>query len=182
MTAVLALDLSKRSTGFAVWEHGSDTARFGSWVLGSEFTPDGGTYCKLHRQLADLRRLVQFEHLFFEEPLHPAKLQGHTNIDSLRVLSGLAAHAQSYGEAVGLRTVRGVNLSSWRVPFIGSQKRGTVRADLKSMTMERCRQLGFKPRNDDEADALGLLDYAITALGFTPPWRMTNALLPPLSA
>lgn len=178
--SILALDLSKRSTGFAIWEEGSQSAHYGTWVLGSEMTPDGATYCKLHQQMSDIYRLCKFEHLFFEEPLNPAILQGHTNINSLRVLAGLAAHAQSFGEAMGMRTINSVHLNSWRATFIGKQKRGTKRATLKDLSIERCHQLGWNPKNDDEADALGLLDYACTFRGIIPPWRKSEVLRPPL--
>lgn len=179
---ILALDLSKRSTGWAVWPAGSDKPRYGHWVLGSEFTSDGRTYCKLHQNLADLHQVVPFEHIYYEEPLRPEMMQGNTNIVTLRVLTGLAAHACSFAEAYSLRTVKAVNISTWRADFIGRQKRGTKRETLKSLTMERCRQLGFAPRRDDEADALGILDYACTASGVIPPWRANEVLRPPLGA
>src|SRR3546814_16167055 len=136
MSAIVALDLSKRSTGWALWEQGSDSARFGTWVLGSEYTSRGATYRKLRQHVADLSRLVTIEHIFFEEPLRPEQLQGHTNIDSLRVLTGLAAMAECLGEALGCRIVRGVSPSTWRVNFICSQKRGTKSATLKDLTKE----------------------------------------------
>lgn len=177
---ILSMDLSKRSTGWAYWNASSDLPSYGTWELGSAFTPNGATYCKLHQQMSDLHRLCKFEHLFFEEPINPAKLQGHTNIETLRVLSGLAAHAESFGEAMGMRTINAVNLSSWRATFIGKQKRGTKRATLKDLSIERCHQLGWKPKNDDEADALGLLDYACTFRGIIPPWRLNEVLRPPL--
>lgn len=177
---ILALDLSKRSTGWAIWPEGSETARFGHWVLGSAYTSDGGTYAKLHQCMGELYQVVAFEHVFIEEPIHPANLSGHTNIDTLRVLAGIAAHAESFAEAFGIRTFRRINVSSWRRDFIGPQKRGTKRATLKSLTMERCRQLGFNPRRDDEADALGLLDYACTLRDVIPPWRVDEVLRPPL--
>src|SRR3546814_16325839 len=68
--------------------------------------------------------------------------------------------AECLGEELGCRIVRGVSPSTWRVNFIGSQKRGTKRATLKDLTKERCRQLGMKPQNDDEADAIGILTHA----------------------
>src|SRR3546814_11504950 len=105
MSAIVALDLSKRSTGWALWEQGSDSARFGTWVLGSEYTSRGATYRKLRQHVADLSRLVTIEPIFFEEPLRPEQLQGHTNIDSLRVLTGLAA-MRSEERRVGKACVR----------------------------------------------------------------------------
>lgn len=173
---ILALDLSKRSTGWALLDSTSSKARYGSWVLGSEYTPDGAVYCKLHKSMSEIYQICKFEHLYFEEPLHPAKLQGGTNINSLRVLSGLASHAESFGEAYSLRTINRVNISSWRSSFLGPQKRGTKRPVLKEISMEKCRAYGWNPKNDDEADALGILDYACTARGFVPPWRAHEQL------
>ncbi|PTR06418.1 MULTISPECIES: hypothetical protein [unclassified Novosphingobium] len=189
---ILALDLSKRGTGWAVWIEGTDAPRYGSWVLGSEFTTRGQTYAKLHANLLDLRALCRFEHLYFEEPISPAQLSGHTNIDTLRVLSGLAAHAESFAHAMGLRTAQAINVSSWRGDFIGriaaSDARKRAKAanrsasdSLKALTIERCRHLGFKPRTNDEADALGLLDYACGLRGLTPPWRQNEVLRPMLT-
>src|SRR3546814_16946253 len=85
--------LSKRSTGWALWEQGSDSARFGTWVLGSEYTSRGATYRKLRQHVADLSRLVTIEHLFFEEPLRPEHRPGNTNTDSLTGLTGLPSLA-----------------------------------------------------------------------------------------
>jgi hypothetical protein len=180
MSTIVALDLSKRSTGWALWEQGSDSARFGTWTLGSEYTSRGGTYRKLRQHVADLSRLVDIQHIFFEEPLRPEQLQGHTNIESLRVLTGLAATAECLGEELGCRTVMPVHNKTWRAQFIGRQKRGTGRETLKDLAKERCRQLGMKPRNDDEADAIGLLDYGCEALGIVPVWRRGEVLRPPL--
>jgi hypothetical protein len=51
---------------------------------------------------------------------------------------------------------------------------------LKDYTMERCRQLGLKPRSHDEADAIGLLDYCLHMKGVTPPWAADEVLRAPL--
>jgi hypothetical protein len=59
-------------------------------------------------------------------------------------------------------------------------KRGTKRQALKDFVEARCRDLGMKPRNDDEADALGILDYDLTFAGITPPWRLQRAPVQPL--
>lgn len=180
VSGFLALDLSKRSTGFAIWQEGWETARYGHFVLGSEYTSNGRTYAKLHERMSELYQVCRFDRLFFEEPIHPAQLTGHTNVDTLRVLAGLAAHAESFGEVMGCRTIMRINVSSWRGPFIGPQKRGTKRTTLKELTMERARQLGFRPRKDDEADAIGILTHCILLSGITPPWLLAETLRPPL--
>lgn len=177
----LALDLSKRRTGWAFWRAGDDCARIGHWVLGSEFTSDGATYAKLHGHLIDLHRVTPLGGIYLEAPIHPANLGGHTNIATLRVLAGLAAHVHSFAAAMKLPQPAEINISSWRKDFIGSQKRGTKRQTLKTLTMERCRQLGHAPRFDDEADAFGILDYALDFHEhITPPWRADEVLRPPL--
>lgn len=178
---ILALDLSKYRTGWAYWDGTSEKARFGHWKLGSEYTTEGDTYIKLQKCLMDHHRLMRIEHCYLEQPINPANLSGHTNIDTLRILSGLAAHVQSFGRAVGFRSILEINVSSWRRDFIGPQKRGTKRQTLKTLCMERCRQLGFAPRYDDEADAIGLLTYAILLRGITPPW-LSNEVLRPMFA
>lgn len=41
-------------------------------------------------------------------------------------------------------------------------KPDTLRKYLKTAAFERCRELGWEPRNDDESDALGLWSYGET--------------------
>ncbi|MBK6800341.1 MAG: hypothetical protein IPG83_02320 [Novosphingobium sp.] len=180
MTKIIALDLSKRSTGWAIWEAGWANPRYGSVQLGSEYTTDGGCYVKLHSVLRDLRTtLCRFESIYYEDPINAMALTGHTNADTLRVLSGLAAHACSFGHAMGIR-VQAVNITSWRRHFVGKMPRGTKTKDWKDYAGERCRQYGWKPKNSDEADALGILDYAVSLEGKTPPWISNETLRAPL--
>ena len=178
---IIALDLSKRSTGWACWQEGWDMPRYGHVQLGSEYTDDGRTFCKLHGVLDELRSTVcRFERMYFEEAINPQALGGNTNIDTLRVLAGLCAHALSYGSARSLRNVQAVNVTSWRKHFLGKMARGTKSKQLKDYAIERCRQYGFQPRRDDEADALGILDYACELQGIRPPWRANEVLRQPL--
>ncbi len=153
--------------------------RYGSVMLGSEFTSAGQVYGKLHQTLSDLRMVCRFERIFYEEAINPAALSGHTNIDTLRLLSGLAAHVESFAYATGCR-VQAVNITTWRRHFIGKMARGTKSKDLKDYARERCRQYGWKPQTSDEADALGILDYACDAVGMVPAWRDGEVLRQPL--
>src|SRR3546814_17220261 len=149
MSAIVALDLSKRSTGWALWEQGSDSARFGTWVLGSEYTSRGATYRKLRQHVADLSRLVTIEHIFFEEPLRPEQLKGHTNIASLRVLTGLDATAECLSEELGCRTLIAVHTKTWRALVICRQQRGTGRESVKELAKARPRTRATHPPNND---------------------------------
>lgn len=180
LVGIIALDLSKRSTGWAVWQPGWGKPRYGSVQLGSEFTSDGQTYVKLHSFLTDIRTTIcKFDQIYFEEPINPQALSGHTNIDTLRVLAGLAAHTQSFGYAMGCQT-QSVNITSWRKFFVGKMPRGTKSKDWKEFAEERCRQYGWTVRRNDESDALGLLDYATDLAGIIPPWRENETLRAPL--
>lgn len=174
---ILALDLSKSSTGWAVWGPDDARAASGHWQLGSEFTCRGRVYANLHARMTDLHRVGVIDAVFLEEAVHPAKLQGHTNIESIKLAAGLGSHAESWAEAMGCRIVREVNQVTWRRRFIGSMRRGTKTPDLKEYAMQRARELGFAPRKHDEAEAIGILDYACDALGILPYWRAHNPLV-----
>lgn len=194
----VALDLSKTSTGWAAWEPGWEKPRYGRWVLGSEYTSRGGVFAKLHQNLTELHRvLCKVEYLYAEEPINPAQLQGGTTIDTIRIASGLSAHTESWAHAMGVRRFQEFNIASWRSDFIGrvannaakskarqlkkaGDKRASARKDLKALTIARCKQLGFAPRTDDEADALGILTYGLLISGQTPPWLAAEALQVPL--
>lgn len=180
MTDVLALDLSKRSTGWARWAEGQSGPAHGRWVLGSEYTTNGATYCKLHRCMADLFAFGTPTHVIFEQPINLAAAGGgggFRNQSTADVLMGLAAHVESFCEAKRPGIVRSVHLATWRRHFIGPMGRGTKSPDLKAYTMERCRQFGWAPGTNDEADALGILDHALDTQGILSPWRAEQPLL-----
>lgn len=193
---IITLDLSKRSTGWAVWHPGWERPRYGHWELGSGYTSPGRVFCKLHECLIDVRGVLGFEAIYYEQKLNPASLQGHTTLDTISLLGGLEAHVQSFAAAMGMRC-RAINVQTWRGEFIGRQevsaarkrarakakasgKKVSARDDLKALTRERCQQLGFAPRNDDEADAIGLLDYQLGLEGIVPAWRANETLRAPL--
>lgn len=185
---ILALDLSKTCTGWAIWQEGWEKPRYGHWVLGSEETLNGQVYEKLAEYLQEQHSVMNFQYVYAEKKINPDYLRGHTNIDTLTILCGIAEHLKYFCRVYrstgsfpgGIRRLHEINVSSWRSDFIGKQKRGTKKATLKALTMERCRQLGFRPRKEDEADALGLLTYAILSNGITPPWLADEVLRPPL--
>lgn len=199
MQGVIALDLSKWSTGFAVWQPGWTRAHFGSWQLGSEYTADGAVFAKLHQNLIDLRAVMPFDRIYHEEAINAANLGGNTNIRALRLASGLAAHVESFGYAMGCQ-VASINIAKWRKDFVGADmvkdtrakhralakakgSKSSATAELKNITIERCRQLGMKPANTDQADAIGILDYALDFHEHvTPPWRAQEVLRPMLGA
>lgn len=176
---ILALDLSKSSTGWAFWERGTDNAKHGTKVLGSEMTTNGATYIKLHTWLSEMHLVFQFDAIYFEQTVTPDHLRGHTNAETLLLLAGLSEHTKSFAEAYGIRLIKSVKPDDWLKFYCGRSMRFQKRKLRKQYSMERSRQLGFNPRRDDEADALGILDYACELNGITPPWRQNEILRPP---
>jgi len=173
----LALDLSKRSTGWAVWSEGWESPRYAAIQLGSEFTTDGRTCLKLHRVLADLHQVMPFTSIYYEKPLTQVERGGASN-PANDVQLKLVGHAESFAEAYNIRICMGVNMKSWRRHFLGSMPRGTKTKALKDYAIERCRHYGWKPKTHDEADALGLLDYALDLQGIKAPWVADEVLRP----
>lgn len=178
MAAIAAFDLSKSSAGWAFWGDGLSKPIYGSKRLGhGNLTSFGLAFARVHQMMSELHMATGFTVAYVEEPLQPQAVMSHTTFDTLFLLYGLVAHAHSWCEAKGVR-IQCPNQSTWRRNFIGARKRGTKSVDLKAMTIERARELGFSPSNDDEADALGILDWGCVAERITPPWRFNNCLVP----
>lgn len=129
-------------------------------------------YVRLHKQMMELHQQHSLNFIDYEEPLDQRALSGKSNIETLRTLSGLAAHVESFAAAIGARC-SAVNISSWRRHFIGSMPRGTKTPDLKWLANKRCRELGFDPAVNDESDAIGILDWRLSVDGIIPLWRQS---------
>lgn len=171
----VALDLSIRSTGWAAWTAGQALPSYGIWNLASHIDHSPKAFVRLHQSLLELHKQDPIESLVFEEPIPPGQLQGHTNIETIVGAVGLATHAMSFAEALGIRK-RAIPITAWRRNFFGSIPRGTKSADLKHMAMTKCRELGFEPSKHDAAEALGILDYQLLVEGVLAPWRKTHVL------
>lgn len=172
----LALDQSKNRTGWAFWKEGLDRPVVGNFKLGDEFSPPGKVFARLHAELNALHGALGFESLRYEQPADPAHFERSTSFMVPFLLIGIAAHIDSFCAAKGIRTCGWVPTATWRRHFIGPMKRGQKKWALKDFVEARCRELGMAPRNDDEADACGILDYDLHIAGITPPWRMENVL------
>jgi hypothetical protein len=161
MITVLALDLSMKSTGFAFFDEERAKPECGTWELagGIKHAPRG--YVRLHRNLRDLNDRFRFDLIVYEDPLPPHSVHGHTSIDVLKASAGLAAHVESFAEAMGI-AFRPVHQATWRRHFLGPMPRGTKTGDLKHLAMARCRELGLEPTKHDAAEACGLLDYQLS--------------------
>lgn len=173
--AYLALDLSKRSAGWALWHRGLERPLAGTWALGDECTSPGRAFGRLHRSLDELHRTMALKTIAYEKPLNLGHGSAQTSEETLFILIGLAAHVDSFCAARGVRHCHGVHQATWRRHFLGKMKRGTRSAALKDMALERCRELGMTPGRHDAAEACGILDYVLSLDHVVPPWRALDA-------
>ncbi|MEA3044555.1 MAG: hypothetical protein QOH47_2393 [Sphingomonadales bacterium] len=172
----LALDLSKRSTGWAHWAPGMAVPACGTWELGGDLTSAGLAFLRLHQRINEVHSVTPLECVIYEKPLDPATMGRHSSFDVAFVLIGLAAHVDSYCEAKRILRCSSAHQATWRKHFLGPMKRGTRSMSLKEFAVERCRQLGILPGKHDAAEAAGILDYRLHLDGITPPWRMEHVL------
>lgn len=111
-------------------------------------------------------RMVEIYHVktvYIEAPI----VAGKTNLNTTMKLMGgqVIAHKVCYEFGVPCTPV---NVSSWRKAFIGRSTapkeipKNKRRKWLKAAAMKECERRGWNVTSDDEADALGLLSYAIT--------------------
>lgn len=187
----LAIDQSKSRTGWAAWQSGWSKPVIGSVCLGSEYTSRGQVFTKLRSTIIDVWKTVcRFDVLFFEEPINHM-MKGGTSENAILLSLGMAGCIEGVGYELRCRRVIKLSASSWRPGFCGSDevqliKRAAKRAKesardpLKAASVERCRQLGLRVSNDDEADAVGILTYGILCEGITPPWLTDEVLRAPI--
>lgn len=177
---ILCLDLSKRSAGWACWAEGDQHVAHGYWVLGTEMTSRGMTFRHLYQELNALHSLGKIDAVFYERPLLLGPAAGNTSADIQFTLIGLASHAESWAEAARCRIVREVNQVTWRNHFIGSMPRprkGEKTGEkLKALAVQKCNDFGFRVERHDQAEAIGILDYACMALDIAPYWRAHEVL------
>lgn len=161
----LALDLAT-TTGFAL---GDNT---GIIVSGSRRFPSYGeeigrfAYAFRSWLKAGLRR-HRPQMLVYEQPI-----LGHTALITARKLYGLAWETElAVIDLIKARVLpedfvmAEVNISDWRTHFLGKGY-PRDRKELKLAVMDMCRVRGFafEEGNDNEADAIAILDYALACM------------------
>lgn len=149
---VLALDLAAR-TGWAVGPPAHLPA-FGSFRL--DHPRDGGKFMILARRVSEMIADHGVTDLVLEAP----HVGGGTA--TALPLFGYRAAALMAAEAKKLPAPRMVAPATWRKAILGHGR--LKRAAAKAATIERMRDLGHHPKNEDEADALALWHYRCTDL------------------
>lgn len=190
----LGIDQSKSSTGWACWQPGWERPVVGHVCLGTAYTCRGQVFTKLRSTMIELWSTVtEYDWVFHEEAIAHRKQQ-NTSEENRKLALGLTAYIEglSYELRCSSSKVIGYEERSWRPDFIGRVHNDDIkraaraaqrsaRDPLKAATVERCRQLGIRVANNDEADAVGILTYGILSHGVTPPWIANETLRPMLA-
>jgi hypothetical protein len=151
---ILALDLAT-TTGFA-WGKPGAVPQFSSIRFSKPGTSRAATY-RLFRIWLESKWNVrghQPDLVVFESPAVPSIMAGKTNIDTIKLLIGLAEHLEEW--CYDHFELREASVSQVRSHFIGQNMKAAL---AKPRTVERCRELGWNVENTDEADACALWDY-----------------------
>ncbi len=164
---VLALDVAKWRTGWAVGYPGMNRPHWGVHQMAGDWDRHEGKH--LHEWRSFLERRID-EHgvtyIAVERPFIDLKSFDY---------NGTAPILQMHGIALELAHARGIRLgavsiASWRAHFLGTSKAPPGLAShqrtnaLKDMAMRRCAQRGWLPEYHDEAEALGIMDFALACL------------------
>jgi hypothetical protein len=165
---VLALDLAT-TTGWAYGVPGS-IPQCGH----VRFSKPGSTRAQTYRAYRNWldetwgKREEIPEHIVYESPAIGMQMQGKTNIDTLRLLGGLAEHLEEW--AYRKTTLSEATVSKVRAHFIGQNMKAKI---AKPLTLERCQQMGWPATTTDDADACALWSYQCAWLNPQLAWRHT---------
>ena len=193
MVGILALDLATNA-GWAAWCEGWNAPRSSYFTLPSS-GEDVGRFVNcfdnwLRKFLAD-NPITLVVH---EMPFVGKKTKQAT----AKKLFGLAAYAEGTPRALGinywsehmgnvrkhfLHTIPSIKRKGLSKAEIAKQKK-ELRANIKTAIKLRCGEKGWEVRNDDESDALALLDYEafVQRAAFNVPWDCRPATGPLFSA
>lgn len=176
--AYLALDLSKRSAGWAKWLPGMAVPECGHWELGDECTSDGMVFVRLHQRMNEVHTATPLLAVAAEQPLLiPGNAK--SNRGTQEVLMGLVAHAASFCAAKRIQRFRQVSIDEHREHFIGrcrgfkKDRNGKYLPghNPKVLAVEACLALGISVTGHDSAEACAILDRELCVLGIPVPWR-----------
>ena len=149
---VLALDLAT-TTGFA-WGKPRSAPQFGHTRLALDGWSRAKTYRSFRSWLDDSVHFKKIDLIVYESPAVPSIMAGKTNINTIKLLIGLAEHLEEWAD--GLCELREASVSQVRTHFIGRNMKAAV---AKPMVFDKCHELGWMCETKDESDACALWDY-----------------------
>lgn len=166
---VLALDLATR-TGFAFGRVTDSKPTSGSIRFGGiENISRAARYRDYRKWLADLVNTIDADVVCYERPFVGG---GKININTVRLLFGLAEHTEELFYASGIK-LREASISEVRTHFCdGRSPRGP---EGKALVQAKCRLLGWEFDDDNAADAMAL--WSLTRSKIMPSKAMASTPL-----
>ena len=148
LTAVLALDLGTH-TGWALWQADQSTTSGTTHFAPQRFEGGGMRYLRFKRWLTELKQSTDgLDAVFFEE------VRRHAGVDAAHAYGGFMAHLTAWCEHHQI-PYQGVPVGTIMKHATGKGNAG--KADMIAAMRVR----GFNPADDNEADALALLGWAL---------------------
>lgn len=153
---VLGLDQSSR-IGWAVGAPGAPP-HWGTWHVPDYGGNDGRTFWAVVDWLGNFIKSHGVTHVFWEQVWIPQQAKLNTNNLFRLVSIANAIQAACVDPRRGLDIEdRYVTPSEWRFAFLGHAKGG--RDFLKQEAMAACQRRTWAPKNDHEAEALGIWEF-----------------------
>lgn len=147
---LLALDLGT-TTGYATGTPGCIIS--GVWSFKPQRFEGGGMrYLRFRRKLDEIHENTAIIEVVFEEVRH------HNGVDAAHVYGGMLGHLTAWCED------KAIPYQGIPVGTIKKYATGKGNAN-KEMMLEAIRMWGYKPADDNEADALALLHLRMTENG-----------------
>jgi len=147
--AILALDLGLK-TGWAVWcDDGSVGS--GTQIMKRKYSDDYGVrFLLFHSWLTEMKNKYDITEIYYENVVR------HTGTQAAHAYGGFKAMMSAWCEHHGIKYVgNGVAVGTIKKHVSG---KGNANKNLMIVSVEK---LGYKPCDDNEADALALLDYVV---------------------
>lgn len=164
----VALDQSLSCCGFALWDEGDDLARSGSWELAPNVKQRGMGFVDLFRYLAEFHKEKPITAIAVEQPIK----RPTDKVEKLIALYGLVAVVETFAKARNI-PCHVIGIGKWRASYYTSGER-VGKPDWKRMAIMRSRQYGYDPLDDNEAEAIGILDHFLLSMEITPKWRLEH--------
>lgn len=166
-TLILALDLAT-TTGFAIGKP-FQMPRWGTIRFGKPGASNNAIFAHAMDWItALLDPIPRPSTLILESLLPPDAKVGKTSRDVRDRLCGLQAIVRAVAHKKGIYDISEAGPQTVRKHFIGD---GMLKRELaKAAVMQRCRQLGWDPQDDNAGDALALFSFACAIIN--PEWSL----------
>lgn len=164
-TVCMVLDQSPTATGWAIGVPLDQRPAFGVFRMETWGAAEGARLLQFHRWLLDKCQSNGVHRIFYEEPVLPR----HGNLDAIEKQLFLVGHINFVAALLKLPVAQ-VPIQSWRSRFLGTSKPppgltgDAGRKELKRMAIKSCAMRGWLVEDDNAAEALGILDYALSTV------------------